>query len=217
MRIRAVSANDVWAVGYHNAVFGFSQHFQTSIFHWNGATWSVVPSPDQNQLNNYLWSVAGTGADDAWAVGFWDTGNELKSITQHWDGVAWTIQDSPNASTYIDELLDVATVTSTNVWAVGGTAGFSDFDTLALHRVESCTSSAMHVASINPQFVAATHRVSASITIQDASGAPVSGATVRVRLTRPDGTQKNLTGTTDASGNATSRRARRWPAPTPSS
>ncbi|MGH2637289.1 MAG: hypothetical protein ACRDHU_14250, partial [Actinomycetota bacterium] len=59
-RVRAVSANDVWAVGYHLAVFGVNQVYQTTILHWNGSAWSVVPSPDVNQLSNYLWSVDGT-------------------------------------------------------------------------------------------------------------------------------------------------------------
>lgn len=40
--LSAVSANDVWAVGGLRAVPG---PYRTLIKHWNGSTWSVVPSP----------------------------------------------------------------------------------------------------------------------------------------------------------------------------
>jgi hypothetical protein len=201
-RVRAISANDVWAVGYHLAVFGFNQVFQTSIFHWNGSTWSVVPSPDVNQLNNYLWSVDGTSATDAWAVGFYDTGFELRTMTQHWDGTSWTIQPSPNASEVIDELTDVAAVSSTDVWTVGQTANSFDFDTLTVRATSACQATTMHVASIVPRFVAAQDVVRARVTIHDANDAVVSGAAVTVAITVPGGSQTMATRTTNARGRA---------------
>jgi hypothetical protein len=137
-RVRAIAADDVWAVGYHNAVFGTSQSFQTTILHWDGVTWSVVPSPDMNELNNYLFSVDGTAANDAWAVGFFDTGFELQTMVQHWDGRAWRVVPSPNAGDYIDELTDVAAISRSNVWTVGQTFGFFNFRTLALHGLGAC-------------------------------------------------------------------------------
>jgi hypothetical protein len=197
-RVRAVSSNDVWAVGYHLAVFGFNQVYQTSIFHWNGTSWSVVPSPDVNQQNNYLWSVAGASATDAWAVGFYDTGTELKSMTQHWDGTAWTIVPSPNDSTYIDELSDVAMVSPTDVWAVGQSTGFFTFKTLAMRFSASCGTATMHVSNIVPSIVRTTVR--ASVTISDANAAPVRGATVTVVVTKPDGSQVTLSRPTNPQG-----------------
>ena len=199
-KIRAVSTNDVWAVGYHNQVFGFSQHFQTSIFHWNGTAWSVVPSPDVNQLNNYLWSVDGTSATDAWAVGFYDTGFELRTMTQHWDGTSWTIQPSPNSSDYIDELVDVATISPTDVWTVGQATGFFTFKTLTMHRTATCTGSALHVSSITPSTT--RNAVKASVGIVDAGGAKVAGAAVTVTITKPGGAQVTQTKTTGTTGSA---------------
>jgi len=202
-KIRAISANDVWAVGYHNAVFGFSQAFQTSIFHWNGSAWSVVPSPDQNQLNNYLWSVAGASATDAWAVGFYDTGTQLKTMTQHWDGAAWTIQPSPNGSTYIDELTDVAVVSPSDVWAVGENTGFFTFKTLTMHRTGSCGGgggTSLHVSAITPSISRGS--VSANVSIVDNTGAAAGGAAVTVVITRPGGSQVTQTKTTTTAGSA---------------
>jgi hypothetical protein len=201
-RVRALSADDVWAVGYHLAVFGFNQVYQTTILHWNGSAWSVVPSPDVNQLSNYLWSVDGTSPNDAWAVGFFDTGNELQTMTQHWDGLSWTIVPSPNASTDIDELTDVAAVSPTDVWAVGQSFGFFTFDTFTLRRTGSCTLPTMHVSSIAPRFQARRNRVQATVTIVDAAGLRVAGASVTMVVTRPGGSQLTLTGTTDTQGRA---------------
>jgi hypothetical protein len=201
-RVRAVSANDVWAVGYHLAVFGVDQVYQTTILHWNGSAWSVVPSPDVNQRSNYLWSVDGTSGNDAWAVGFFDTGNELQTMTQHWDGASWTIVPSPNASTYIDELTDVAAVSPTDVWAVGDTFGFFTFNTLTMRRTSQCTSPTMHVSSIAPRFVSARNTVQATVTIVDAGGLRVAGASVTVVVTRPNGSRVTLSRTTNTQGAA---------------
>jgi hypothetical protein len=200
-RVRAVSANDVWAVGYHLAVFGVSQVYQTTILHWDGSTWVVVPSPDVNQENNYLWSVDGTSSSDAWAVGFYDTGTALQTMTQHWDGTTWTIQPSPNASTYITELSDVVTLSPTDVWAVGQFTGFFTFETLAMHRTATCPT--MHVAGIDPSFRAAQQAVAARVTVKDEAGVPVSGALVTAIVTGPGGVAVPVTATTNAAGRAT--------------
>ena len=201
-KVRAVSANDVWAVGYHLAVFGFDEVFQTTILHWNGTAWSVVPSPDVNQENNYLFSVDGISASDAWAVGFFDTGFELLTMTQHWDGTSWTIVSSPNSSDIIDELSDVAAVSPTETWAVGQSFGFFTFNTFSMRRTSSCTTPTMHVSAIVPRFQARRNTVQATVTIQDSTNAPVGGASVTVVVTNPGGSQTTLTQTTSAQGRA---------------
>ena len=130
--IDATSATDIWAVGQHQAVFGTSQVYQTSVLRWDGDEWSVVESPNVTQLNNYLFDVVGLSGTDAWAVGFFDTGTELQTMIQHWDGAEWTIVPSPNGSGgYISELSAVAAVTPTNLWAAGQAFdGLFDFETL---------------------------------------------------------------------------------------
>src|SRR5207249_2539653 len=45
--VAAVAANNIWAVGnYYDA----SNSQQTLIEHWNGTSWSIVPSPSRGQL-----------------------------------------------------------------------------------------------------------------------------------------------------------------------
>jgi hypothetical protein len=130
--IHATSADDIWAVGYHQTV-EIPQAYQTSVLHWDGSTWRVVPSPNENSLNNYLFDVAAASADDAWAVGFYDTGSSLLTMAQHWDGSGWTLTTSPNANSSINELVGVAVASPTDVWAIGQTFDGFAFRTFAQH------------------------------------------------------------------------------------
>ena len=49
--------------------------------HWNGNTWSVVPSPDGGS------AVTALSANDAWVVG---------RLTLHWNGTEWSVVPGPN-------------------------------------------------------------------------------------------------------------------------
>jgi hypothetical protein len=207
LEVHAVSANDIWAVGFHLAVFGFTQPYQTSTFHYNGTSWSVVPSPNVNQNPNYLFDVVGLAPNDAWAVGLYDTGDALKTMIQHWNGTNWTIQPSPSPSTYANELHAVDAVSATDIWAVGrrATTDFFGTSTLVERYSAACpTPNTMHVANIVPQFqnVPGGFQVQAVVTIQDANGAAVAGATVTVDITLPNGNHVIRTKTTNTNGRA---------------
>ena len=131
LQVSAASANDIWAVGYHLAVFGARQVFQTSAFHYDGTRWSTVPIPDVNTNSNYLFDVVGLGPNDAWAVGFWDTLSSYETMVQHWDGARWTIRSSPSPKSATNELYAVDAVSASDLWAVGRTSdGLVTVDTL---------------------------------------------------------------------------------------
>jgi hypothetical protein len=125
-RVSATSATDVWAVGFHLAVFGANEVNQTSTLHWNGAKWRVVDSPSVNQQNNFLDGVVGASATDVWAVGFFDTGTAFQTLIEHWDGSAWTIVSSPNTEAPINELLDIGLTARGTLWTVGQSSGFAN-------------------------------------------------------------------------------------------
>jgi hypothetical protein len=193
-------------VGYHLTVVGFTQPYQTSTFHYDGTSWSVVPSPNVNQNNNYLFDVVGLAPNDAWAVGFYDTGTALKTMIQHWDGAGWTIVNSPNGGTASSELVGIDAVSATDIWAVGDfTAGEIEVNTLVENYSTTCSGSTMHVSNIQPSFQPTTggFQVQAVITVVDASSTAVPGATVRVKVTLPDGSVVTRTGTTGTRGRAT--------------
>src|SRR6266700_3070141 len=107
--VAAVSSNDVWAVGYYYP--DNSSPENTLIIHWDGSSWSMVPSP-----SGILSSVTAISSSDAWAVGY---GYDV-TITMHWDGTSWTTVPSPNPSNpFYNVLESVAEVSSNDVWAVG--------------------------------------------------------------------------------------------------
>ena len=56
--IAAVSANDVWAVGFYAS----SGIYQPLIEHWDGSAWSVAPSPNLSTEYNQLNAVAAMNA-----------------------------------------------------------------------------------------------------------------------------------------------------------
>jgi hypothetical protein len=124
--ISVVAANDVWAVGYS---IDSSFNNRSLTIHWNGAAWSIVPSPSVG--NDILYAVDAIASNDVWATGGTRVGySSSHTLTLHWDGLNWMVVPSPNDSTGNNELYGVAAVSANDVWAVGS-AGSSK--TLALH------------------------------------------------------------------------------------
>ena len=204
LHVSATSANDIWAVGYHLTVFGFTQPYQTSTFHYDGTSWKVVSSPNLNQNNNYLWDVVGLAPNDAWAVGFYDTGKAYFTMIQHWNGSTWAIVPSPSPKPYTNELYGVAAVAATDIWAVGRTSdGLVTVDTFVERYTNTC-SNTMHVGNIQPFTVSAARgfMVGADVTIVGAGGVGVPNVTVTIRVTPPTGRTGQYVRTTGADGTA---------------
>jgi hypothetical protein len=120
--VAVVSARDAWAVGYYQTAQAFRR---TLILHWNGKSWSQMPSPDPggSSHGNLLFGVSATSARDAWAVGYDTTKSDATTLVLHWNGQAWTKARSPNLATgpglRIDHLQGVAATSADNAWAVG--------------------------------------------------------------------------------------------------
>src|SRR5205807_2050135 len=114
----AVSATDAWAVGvkFHNAAC-----FCTVALHWDGTSWSRVPSPSPGSAGSQLNGVSADSKTDAWAVGWRNPGAaNYKTLTLHWNGTSWSLVSSPNPNlTAPDVLAGVSALSSTDVWAVG--------------------------------------------------------------------------------------------------
>ena len=125
--VAAVSANDVWAVGYKND--NNLNDSRTLVMHWNGASWQTVASPNpastpdcQNfNTGNVLSAVSATSTDDVWAVGFsFSCSALLVPMIQHWDGTSWKAVRSPKLRTNDNSALTgVVAFAPNNVYAVG--------------------------------------------------------------------------------------------------
>ncbi len=140
----ALASDNIWVTGSF-ASTSTSTDNRTLVEHWNGKTWSVVPSlnPSPEGEGNYpdsLGIIAGSSANDIWAVG---------DGTAHWNGKAWSIVSTPNLHANLNgtELADVVALAPDSVWAVGST---SSIERGQLALIEHWDGKAWSVVS-NPQ------------------------------------------------------------------
>jgi hypothetical protein len=116
--LAVLSPTDAWAVG---SALDASFSGRTLIQHWDGASWTIVPSPNPSEsgVGSNLLDVAAVSATEVWAVGDDDQGDGvMRTLTERWDGSSWTIVPSPTARE--GALLgSVAARSSDDVWAVG--------------------------------------------------------------------------------------------------
>lgn len=130
--VASVSSSEAWAVGFSTANGAFDQ--ATSLIeHWNGSSWTTVPSPNPGSGGNELLGVSASSSRDAWTVGFAgaDSPPNLLScsglrggettVLEHWDGSSWTTVPSPNpgGGSGLNILSAVTAISATNAWAVG--------------------------------------------------------------------------------------------------
>ncbi|HEX9414062.1 MAG TPA: hypothetical protein VF916_11210 [Ktedonobacterales bacterium] len=140
--VAAVSASDVWAVGADDAATPPGQLAdltETLIEHWNGTTWSIVPSPN-SASGGYLAGVGALSSTNVWAVGSTDDAYIGQTLIEHWDGATWSLVPSPSPSGATNSYLaGVAGVAANDVWAVGyanypgSTPGVTVMQTLTEH------------------------------------------------------------------------------------
>ncbi len=70
--VEVISATDAWAVGGYGPRTGTKQ---TLVLHWDGAAWSVVPSPNVEGQSNRFFSAEAISPNDLWAVGTYNQTN----------------------------------------------------------------------------------------------------------------------------------------------
>jgi len=115
--VSADAANDIWAVG---SITSTSNIQQTLIEHFDGTTWSIVPSPNAGSSTNLLYGVSADATNDAWAVGYFVPGSgSTQTLIEHWNGTSWSIVPSPNPSPALNYLYGVVATSPGKAWAVG--------------------------------------------------------------------------------------------------
>ena len=119
--IVAFSERDIWAVGQQSSADNAKS--RTLTMHWDGARWSVVPSPngsDGPASKNNLYAVAGSSGNDIWAVGAYaPDGAHFKALAMRWDGAAWAIVSMPDPGALDTTIYDVSASGPDDAWAVG--------------------------------------------------------------------------------------------------
>jgi hypothetical protein len=116
--VASMSSTDVWAVGaYYPAATLVGR---TLIEHWNGTTWTVLPSPNDGSGDQQLRDVVALAKNDVWAVGVATrcASCPTRTLVEHWDGNQWTLVPTIKLGTPAG-LLGLAAKSVDRLWAVG--------------------------------------------------------------------------------------------------
>jgi hypothetical protein len=112
----ATSPNDVWAVGTQQDANGA---FRSLTYHWNGSSWSVVPSADPGTNDDLLYGIDAVAPNDAWAVGQkLNNAGPDQPLVEHWNGASWSAVSTPKVPAGTS-MLNAVAAQGQNVYAVG--------------------------------------------------------------------------------------------------
>jgi hypothetical protein len=112
--VAAITPSNVWIAGDYS---GSDSVFRTLIEHYDGRTWSIVPSPNLGSGSNYLTAL--TVFDGRpWVVGRAFDGTNYRPTAMHWTGSAWSGHLLPESGTS-DEALNAIVTVGRTLWTVG--------------------------------------------------------------------------------------------------
>jgi Purple acid Phosphatase, N-terminal domain len=125
--VAALSANDVWAVGYRGGTKSETP-IETFILHWNGVSWEQIASPNINGGANQLFGITAISANDIWTVG----SVAGAPLALHWNGSTWSVVPvRVGSGLSTEKLAAVSGSASNDVWAVGDGKGIFTNQTFA--------------------------------------------------------------------------------------
>jgi hypothetical protein len=76
--VTALNANDAWAVGSRAGGLPEFQAIRVTLtVHWDGSSWTAVPSPNISNRSHELNDVVAIASNDVWAVGYYRNTGEL--------------------------------------------------------------------------------------------------------------------------------------------
>ncbi len=145
--VLALAPDNVWAVGYSTPEPPpQSTATLTLIEHYNGTSWSVIPSPNVGPANSYqsnrLFGITANSPTDIYAFGSYFASNgsgHQMTLLLHWNGVKWAIIPSPNPTKggFLSDILWAGVVPSPgDVWIFGDEDEAPNEDTLAINTTK---------------------------------------------------------------------------------
>jgi len=108
--------DDAWAVG---SAADDDRVVSALVEHWNGSTWSLVPTPDFGASATALTDVVVLPSGDVWVSGsIREPGKPSRALAMRWSHGAWTVTATPviGLSTRFNAL---AGTSESNLWAAG--------------------------------------------------------------------------------------------------
>jgi hypothetical protein len=113
----AIADNDIWAVGYSTSS-GTQQPFAA---HFNGTSWSAVPTPVLAHGGTFS-DMAAAAGNDVWAIGYQNVGSSINALIEHWDGTSFKVVPSPDPKPNATlRLQGIAAISTSDIWATGST------------------------------------------------------------------------------------------------
>jgi len=167
-----IADNDIWAVGFSDQVPAPPVVDSTLAEHFDGTSWSIIPTPPLPSGNAQFLGVAGAASNDVWAVGLSPSG----ALVEHFDGTSWSVVSSP-AFTGVS-VAAISADASNDVWVVGGNgsnAGVEHWDGTSWSIISS---PAFTGVSLNAVSADASNDVWAVGVASTIFGAPFSGPAV---------------------------------------
>jgi hypothetical protein len=120
--VAALAPNDAWAVGQYSSGPPGQPNSRTLSIHWDGAQWSVVPTPNVvvngSEVSTRLDAVTAVGPSLVWAVGTHVPGLYAQPVIQRWDGSSWGIV-AHGATPQSAHLMGIGAGGPHDAWAVG--------------------------------------------------------------------------------------------------
>src|SRR5262249_21548207 len=116
-----LSPSDVWVVGDQE---GQNGKFETLAEHWNGSSWTVIPTPDPGSAGNHLYAVDAVSPDNIWAAGMQlGADSPDQGLVEHWNGRKWSAVALPAPASADLVMLDGITATASQVCVAGEADG----------------------------------------------------------------------------------------------
>jgi hypothetical protein len=119
--IAASSPKDIWAVANFlpDTVTSNQDATLTLANHYDGTSWTAVPTPNAGPNFNTFFGVAAKEGK-AWAVGVHlNDQYQRRALIEAWDGSKWSVVDNPQPGSQGDLLFAASATSASDVWAVG--------------------------------------------------------------------------------------------------
>lgn len=130
-KVEGTSSSDVWIGGTYETdvpptrpgngcANGPPAHDRSIAVHWNGRTWTIVPTHDPGP-DTSTGAISMTGADDGWLVGEYIPANGFdQPVFLHWNGASWQPAPSGPAGGQRERLpSDVVALSRNDAWTAG--------------------------------------------------------------------------------------------------
>jgi hypothetical protein len=113
--VSTASPSDAWAVGYYIPNGGSTEAAKTLVLHWDGVSWSRVPSQNGGLGWNALNDVAAITPTDLVAAGWFGWSGTSRVLAL--DGPSWTRAFPPTAG--LGSVEAIGASSTSDVWFVG--------------------------------------------------------------------------------------------------